>query len=807
MTKTKLQLLAAVLVLGGTISQAQVNQGEVTLNTIADLDLTYPIYRSGVAQSAAVRGFYTAGDWGAAKLFRYDSTNALSTNAIRRSARNGVGRWVHDWDGDVQAFGVKADGVTDDTVPIQLAADEATARGLFLDFKDNRTYRITGRINITSGFRAKGYSIINCDSSLYKWHTNSGVFGTPNAVYTTNWSQPLSISYSNIIINDLTLTKNWPSGGTNVGPLLVIDNTTQLEINRLKMFATNNYDWLTFIRANNVRAKDVFIRCPGSWSQDGWHYFAGTNAIFTEFDVYSGDDAMAIGGERDQTVDGVVVANSRLGSQESRGLAIFQATFTTLTPIATPTNYIQNILIDNVIAFAGQKTNYPAVIEEYDQTNNVLVTPPRVVRNIKISNSIFSRGNHTNSGNAVLGIKGTDNVEIENCDFYYGNYNGIALDKTKNTKLIRNRVYRTVRDGSLAGGSAIDAYNKGVEGLTIAGGYYEAAPSLHTIALAQATRVEIRDATIVGQTGKFGIFAEAVTNFIVANNQFSGPQAIKIGNTVRNGHVSGNVFDELTVTNRIEWNSASNVNFYVEDIKTLYPGIVYPSEIHIGSTSIQTNAILSLTSTNRGFAPPRMSTVARDAIGSPSAGLELFDTGYNLPSFYNGTAWRHVHGWPNNTLSVNSAGSATFQIFDSTSSPVISASSNSWPMIATMYGGTPGFGARLLVRRSRASGAPVVNDDDLGGIMFAGTYTNNVFTDGDAGIIGRTTVDWTDVANGAELVFSAQPTGAVSRLELFLINADYSTGQLPILIRKADATYKRIGITNVGGNETLYLIP
>lgn len=129
MTKTKLQLLVAALALVGTISQAQVNQGEVTLNTIADLDLTYPIYRNGVAQTAAVRGFYTAGDWGAAKLFRYDSTNALSTNAIRRASRNGVGRWVHDWaDGDIRAFGAKPDSSTDNTAAYALAVAEAKSR-------------------------------------------------------------------------------------------------------------------------------------------------------------------------------------------------------------------------------------------------------------------------------------------------------------------------------------------------------------------------------------------------------------------------------------------------------------------------------------------------------------------------------------------------------------------------------------------------------------------------------------------------------------------------------------------------------
>lgn len=42
---------------------------------------------------------------GGPKSFRWDSTNALPTNAIRRGTATGVGRWIHDWDGDAQLFG------------------------------------------------------------------------------------------------------------------------------------------------------------------------------------------------------------------------------------------------------------------------------------------------------------------------------------------------------------------------------------------------------------------------------------------------------------------------------------------------------------------------------------------------------------------------------------------------------------------------------------------------------------------------------------------------------------------------------
>lgn len=51
------------------------------------------------------------------------------------------------------------------------------------------------------------------------------------------------------------------------------------------------------------------------------------------------------------------------------------------------------------------------------------------------------------------------------------------------------------------------------------------------------------------------------------------------------------------------------------------------------------SAILELVSTNRGFLPPRMTTVQRDAIVSPNSGLVIYDTTRNAQSYFNGTVW------------------------------------------------------------------------------------------------------------------------------------------------------------------------
>ena len=50
-------------------------------------------------------------------------------------------------------------------------------------------------------------------------------------------------------------------------------------------------------------------------------------------------------------------------------------------------------------------------------------------------------------------------------------------------------------------------------------------------------------------------------------------------------------------------------------------------------------AALEVASTSKGFLPPRMTEAQRDAIGSPAAGLMIFNTDSNRIQFHNGTEW------------------------------------------------------------------------------------------------------------------------------------------------------------------------
>lgn len=83
--------------------------GQAPTRVVSTLTALSSLYPGTTQPHVLVQGYSTPGDWGPAKTFRWDSTNALATNAVRRATRTGVGRWVHGWNGDVRAFGVTSE--------------------------------------------------------------------------------------------------------------------------------------------------------------------------------------------------------------------------------------------------------------------------------------------------------------------------------------------------------------------------------------------------------------------------------------------------------------------------------------------------------------------------------------------------------------------------------------------------------------------------------------------------------------------------------------------------------------------------
>lgn len=59
----------------------------------------------------------------------------------------------------------------------------------------------------------------------------------------------------------------------------------------------------------------------------------------------------------------------------------------------------------------------------------------------------------------------------------------------------------------------------------------------------------------------------------------------------------------------------------------------------IGGQNVHPSAILELEATDRGFLPPRMTTIQRDSINGPADGLVIYNTTDSVLQIYNGECW------------------------------------------------------------------------------------------------------------------------------------------------------------------------
>ncbi len=100
-----------------------------------------------------------------------------------------------------------------------------------------------------------------------------------------------------------------------------------------------------------------------------------------------------------------------------------------------------------------------------------------------------------------------------------------------------------------------------------------------------------------------------------------------------NIHVSGG---DRTIFNR------SNNSLQLGTNNTARLTITAGGAFGFATATPNASAVVDIVSTTQGFLPPRMTGTQRDAIGTPAAGLIVYNTTSNKLNFYNGSAWRAV---------------------------------------------------------------------------------------------------------------------------------------------------------------------
>jgi len=121
----------------------------------------------------------------------------------------------------------------------------------------------------------------------------------------------------------------------------------------------------------------------------------------------------------------------------------------------------------------------------------------------------------------------------------------------------------------------------------------------------------------------------------------------------------------------------------------------YNSPIIIGTTPLSPTAALEISSTTKGFLPPRMTTANRDLIVSPATGLTIFNTTRKGLECYNGSAWYSTVHY----VGERYGGGIVFFVFDGGQHGLISATADhpnqiTWAEINFFFGATAnGYGA------------------------------------------------------------------------------------------------------------------
>jgi hypothetical protein len=114
-----------------------------------------------------------------------------------------------------------------------------------------------------------------------------------------------------------------------------------------------------------------------------------------------------------------------------------------------------------------------------------------------------------------------------------------------------------------------------------------------------------------------------------------------LANTALLGSSAGLV---LASNAEVSSGGSSSITFRTGGFGTAQERVVIDSTgtVGIGTTTPSAKAILDVTSTTKGFLPPRMTTTQRNAITSVPAGLMVYNTTTNKLNFYNGSAWEAV---------------------------------------------------------------------------------------------------------------------------------------------------------------------
>jgi len=112
---------------------------------------------------------------------------------------------------------------------------------------------------------------------------------------------------------------------------------------------------------------------------------------------------------------------------------------------------------------------------------------------------------------------------------------------------------------------------------------------------------------------------------------------------------SGNVF----IGYQAGYSETGSNKLYIDNSNTTAPliggdfstnEVAVNGKLGVGVTSPNASSVVEISSTTKGFLPPRLTSAQIAAISSPAAGLMVYNTTFNKPNYFNGTNWLNFDG-------------------------------------------------------------------------------------------------------------------------------------------------------------------
>jgi hypothetical protein len=204
----------------------------------------------------------------------------------------------------------------------------------------------------------------------------------------------------------------------------------------------------------------------------------------------------------------------------------------------------------------------------------------------------------------------------------------------------------------------------------------------------------------------------------------------------------GNAFDILLGSYGTEINAQTRVDFKLADGGTDLPDQTIMTlqgngNVGIGTTSPDASALLDVSSTKKGFLPPRMDSTQRNAIVSPASGLTIYNTTINAFQVYNGITWYSALHF----IGESYGGGIVFYVYDNGQHGLIAATSDQSAGVQWYNGtfrltGTTGDGLHSGAMNTALIVATQIADNQ------AGNFAAKVCADFSVTVGGITYGDW-----------------------------------------------------------------